>query len=89
MHMLYLIMVQNETGELFGDESHIIYVNSQVKDETALGKLMQDFCCTDPAEMNYEILADRVRYLKTDERGVAEEEMRATEAMYRGKETKE
>lgn len=60
-----------ETGESFGDESHIIYVNSRVKDETALGKLMQDFYCTEPAEMNYKILADRVRYFKEDERGVA------------------
>lgn len=31
-----------ETGESFGDESHIIYVNSQIKDETALGKLMHE-----------------------------------------------
>lgn len=31
-----------ETGELFGDASHIIYVNSQIKDETAW-KLMHDF----------------------------------------------
>ena len=29
-----------ETGESFGDESHIIYVNSQIKNETALGKLL-------------------------------------------------
>lgn len=27
-----------ETRELFGDESHIIYVNSQIKDDTRLGK---------------------------------------------------
>ena len=32
-----------ETGKMFNDESHIIYVNSQIKDETALGKLMHDF----------------------------------------------
>lgn len=36
-----------ETGEMFGDEAHIIYVNSQIKDETELGKLMHDFSCTD------------------------------------------
>ena len=59
-----------ETRELFGDESHIIYVNSQRKDETALGKLMHDFCCTDPGDMNYKILAERVRYFKEDEKGV-------------------
>ena len=46
-----------ETGEPFGDEAHIIYVNSQIKNETELGKLMHDF-------------ADRVRYFKEDEEGV-------------------
>ena len=60
-----------ETGELFGDESHIIYVNSQIKDESVLGKLMHDFSCTDAKDMKYKILADRVRYFKEDEKGVA------------------
>ena len=59
-----------ETGTLFGDESHIIYVNSQIKNETALGKLMYDFSCTDAKDMNYKILADRVRYFKEDAKGV-------------------
>lgn len=63
--------IVKETGELFGDESHIIYVNSQIKDESALGKLMHDFSCTDAKDMNYKILADRVRYFKEDEKGVA------------------
>lgn len=35
--------VVRETGDIFEDEAHIIYVNSQIKDETALGKLMHDF----------------------------------------------
>lgn len=55
----------------YNDESHIIYVNSQIKDESALGKLMHDFSCTDAKDMNYKILADRVRYFKEDEKGVA------------------
>ena len=59
-----------ETGEPFGDEAHIIYVNSQIKDETELGKLMHDFSCTNPKDMYYKILADRVRYFKEDEEGV-------------------
>lgn len=63
--------VIKETGESFGDESHIIYVNSQIKDETALGKLMHDFSCTSAKDMFYEVLADRVRYFKEDEEGVA------------------
>lgn len=60
-----------ETGELFDDRAHILYVNSQIKDETALGKLMHDFFCTDAKEMYYPVLADRVWYFKEDERGVA------------------
>lgn len=36
-----------ETGAMFGDEAHILYANSQIKDETELGKLMHDFSCTD------------------------------------------
>ena len=35
-----------ETGTFFNDQAHIVYVNSQIKDETALGKLMHDFFCT-------------------------------------------
>ena len=48
----------------------IIYVNSQIKDETALGKLMHDFACTNAKDMYYEVLADRVHYFKEDEKGV-------------------
>ena len=73
--------VITETGNLFGDDSHIIYVNSMVKDETALGQLMHDFWCTDADDMHYSILADRVRYFKEETEGIesmckAMEEMR-------------
>ena len=60
-----------EPGALFGDESHILYVNAQIKDDTALGQLMHDFSCTSAEEMHYQILADRVRYFKEDTEGVA------------------
>lgn len=63
--------VIRETGELFNDKSHIIYINSKIQDETELGKLMSDFFCTDANDMNYKVLADRVRYFKEDEKGVA------------------
>lgn len=38
---------------------------------TALGQLMHDFSCTSAAEMHYPILADRVRYFKEEQEGVA------------------
>ena len=73
-----------ETGMPFGDGAHIIYVNSQIKDDTKLGRLMQDFTCTNPDDMNYPVLAQRVRYFKEDTKGVATmcramEEMRKDE----------
>ena len=60
-----------EAGDPFGDEEHIVYVNSQIKDETSLGKLMHDFACTEAKDMYYPVLADRFRYFKEDEKGVA------------------
>ena len=60
-----------ETGAVFNDQSHIIYVNSQIKDESALGKLMHDFFCTDAKDMFYPVLAERVQYFKQDAKGVA------------------
>ena len=63
--------VIKETGEDFGDGTHIIYVNGENNDDTPLGRLMKDFYCTNPDDMNYKILADRVRYFKEDEKGVS------------------
>ena len=43
-HPIYHIdRIVKETGKNFNDEAHIIYVNAQIQDETALGKLMHDF----------------------------------------------
>lgn len=59
-----------ETGVCFDDGAHIIYVNAQIKSETALGRLMHDFSCTNASDMHYAALASRVRYFKEDEEGV-------------------
>ena len=63
-------MIQ-ETSASFGDGSHILYVNAQIKDNTALGQLMHDFACTKAEEMHYPILAKRVRYFKEEQEGGA------------------
>ena len=63
--------IVKETGKLFDDEAHIIYVNGAYRDESPLGLLMHDFACTNPADMHYKILADKTRYFKEDEKGVA------------------
>ena len=70
---IYIIERQiTNIGEPFDDGEHIIYVNGEDKNgATELGKLMHDFFCTDPNDMHYKQLADKVRYFKEDEKGVA------------------
>ena len=58
------------TGEKFEDGSHILYVNGAYRGDTPIGKLMHDFSCTDAANMNYGVLADRVRFYKESKEGV-------------------
>ncbi len=59
------------SGEIFGDGSHILYVNGAWRDDSPLGRLMHDFSCTDPADMHYNVLAQRVRFFKESKKGVA------------------
>ncbi len=54
-----------ETKSPFGDGSHIIYANGAYRNEDSdIGKLMHDFRCLSPDDMNYDVLANRVRYFK-------------------------
>ena len=74
-----------EEKVLFGDGSHILYVNGKYRGDDEVGKLMHDFSCTDPDDMNYEILAKKARYFKQEKEGVAAmckmmEEMRSEAA---------
>ncbi len=79
---IYLIERINLTiNRPFEDGEHILYVNGEYRGKSDLGKLMHDFNCTNAADMNYEIMAERTRYLKENPRGVNEmckvlEEMR-------------
>ena len=63
-------MVIAENGKSFEDGRHIIYVNGENRNNTALGKLMQDFFSKNPNEMNYKELKTRAKYFKEDEEGV-------------------
>lgn len=65
----YVIVGENKV--LFGDGSHILYVNGKYRGNDEIGKLMHDFSCTNPDDMNYEVLAKKARYYKQDEKGVA------------------
>ena len=53
-----------ETGEPFNDDEHIIYVNGAIEEDTAIGKLMHDFRCTDPDDMYYPLLAESTRHFR-------------------------
>lgn len=68
---LYIIdRTINGTADKFNDGSHIIYVNSQIQNDTRLGKLMRDFTCVDPDKISYKVLADRAGFYKNSKEGV-------------------
>ena len=56
---------------MFDDGTHILYVNGEYRDDSPVGRLMHDFSCTNPKDMYYGVLADRVRFFKESEEGVA------------------
>ena len=58
-----------ETGEIFEDGSHIVYVNGNYKGDDEIGQLMNDFHQTDPDNMHYEELAQGVKHFKEVEEG--------------------
>lgn len=77
------------TGKSFGDGQHILYVNGEYRGDSDIGRLMHDFNCTEADDMNFELMAERTRYLKENPKGVSEmcqimEDMR-TEALEEGR----
>lgn len=60
------------TGQPFDDGEHILYVNGEYRGDSDIGNLMHDFNCTKAADMNFELLAERTRYLKENPEGVSE-----------------
>lgn len=80
--------VDASLGVALGDGAHVVYANGRYRGDDPLGHRMHDFMCADPADMTCEPLAERVKYLKTDRKGVSQmckilEDMRA-EAMEKG-----
>ena len=84
--LYHIERVIQETGELFADEEHILYVNGQYRGDDPIGLLMHDFFCKDPKDMNNPVLAQSVRYYKTDEEGV-ESMCRISEEIWKEGET--
>ena len=52
------------------DVEDILYVNGANREDTPLGRLMQDFFCESPEQMNYQELAKRADYFKAEAEGV-------------------
>lgn len=67
--------VDTTTGELFGDDEHIIFVNGAYQnseDNSELAKLIHDFKCSNADDMYFEVLAEKTRYCKENPKGVSE-----------------
>ena len=70
---VYQIQNMNLTlNKPFDDGAHILYVNGEYRGDSAIGKLMHDFSCTDADDMHFDLLADTTRYLKENPKGVRE-----------------
>ena len=61
--------IVEETGEIFDDGSHIIFVNGVYEGDDDFGKLAHDFNCKDADDIYYQPLADGVRHFKETEEG--------------------
>lgn len=55
-----------------GHSGLVLYVNSEYRDDSDIGKLMHDFNCTSADDMNFEILAEKTRDLRGNPKGVSE-----------------
>jgi hypothetical protein len=67
----------DETGEVFGDGSHIIYVNGRYEGNDDIGWMMRDFHQCRPEQIKSETLSKAVAYYKEKEgRGAMSEAVR-------------
>ena len=54
-----------QTGKIFGDDSHIIYINGAYKNyDSEIGKLISDFLCRDPEKINNQEIAELTKFFK-------------------------
>ena len=58
-----------ETGELFSDGSHIIYVNGKYKGDDEVGRLIRDFHQSKAEKIENKALADGVKHFKETKGG--------------------
>ena len=64
--------VELHTGRRLNDGRRTLYVNGAYRGDDELGRLMADFCQSDPGLIRHEGLRERVEYFKRSEKGVRE-----------------
>ena len=58
-----------ETGKIFEDGSHIIYVNGSYRGDDEIARLIEDFHQKDAEDIHNKVLADGVKHFKETEEG--------------------
>ena len=61
--------MDRKSGLDFGDGAHVVYANGMWRGKDALGRLMYDFNCCDPNDMNFDVLRKQAFKLKNSEEG--------------------
>lgn len=67
----HFCLLEDSRGEPLTGADHILYVNGAYESDDEIGRLLHDFRCTDPDDMSFKQLADRVRFYKKDPKGVS------------------
>ena len=62
--------INMDTNEPFNDGEHILYVNGEYRDDSDIGKLMHDFSCWNPEDMNFDLMREATKYYKENPEGV-------------------
>ena len=60
----------DDGNRLFNDGEHILYVSAAYRGDSEIGRLMHDFCCADPNDMNYDLMREAAKFYKENPEGV-------------------
>ncbi len=70
LHRIERKDLDSENEPLFDDGEHILYVNGAYRGNSDLGRLMHDFGCWDPDDMNFELMRQTTKFYKENPKGV-------------------
>jgi len=85
MPMYHINRTVRETGDDFGDDTNIIYVNGAYRGDDKIGKLMHDFSCKSWQDMNNKVLSRRIKFLKENAEGTNMMDLLSREIYNEGK----